>query len=127
MRDTTSPYLHITHPRPVSSLALLRIISEELQLPLIPLSKWTVKLEARIYATPLPSSKRDDPALTLLRHVHLAKDPTAIDDDVPTRIFDHVQIASPTLHGGDVSPLGIEDVRLWVRHWREVGIITDAS
>ena len=130
MRDSLSTYLHVTHPFPISSLSLLRCISDQLHLPLVPLAQWTAKLEAQVHSTPLPSSssKLEDPALTLLRHVQRARDPTAI-DAVPPRIFDHVRIvsdeawfASPTLYGG-VNALGAKDVRLWLRHWREVSII----
>ncbi|KAF8552805.1 NAD(P)-binding protein [Imleria badia] len=131
MRNAQSTYLHVTHPLPVSSLTLLRTLSDQLHLPLIPLSQWTTKLETHVHTTTLPvsSSKlEEDPALTLLRHVEHARDPTAT-DAVLTRIFNHVRVASgeawfasPTLHGG-VSALGIEDVRLWLRHWREVGLI----
>jgi len=71
--------------------------------PSIPLSHWTTELE--------------DSKLTLLRHVQLAQDPTAI-DAVVTHIFNLAQIAtdearfaSPTL-GGGVNALGIEDVKL---------------
>lgn len=131
MRNAQSTYLHITHPLPVSSLTLLRTLSDQLHLPLIPLSQWTAKLETHVHTTMLPASSsklEEDPALTLLRHVQHARDPTAIDAG-PTRIFNHVRVAfseawfaSPTLHGG-VSTLGTEDVRLWLRHWREVGLI----
>jgi hypothetical protein len=130
MRNSLSIYLHVTHPLPISTLPLLRCISDQLHLPLIPFAQWTAKLESRVHTTPFPSSssKLEDPALTLLRHVQRARDPTAI-EAVPPRIFDHVRVASdeawfasPTLHGG-VNALGVEDVRLWLRHWREVGII----
>ncbi|KAH0828740.1 male sterility protein-domain-containing protein [Lanmaoa asiatica] len=120
MRNSLSTYLHITHPLPVSSLFLLRCISEELRLPLIPLSQWIAKLEAKVYTTPFPSShsKLDDAALTLLRRIQGAKDPTAI--DVPTRMFTHVRFASSTLHDYGVNALGTADVRLWLRHWEEL-------
>lgn len=70
---------------------------------------------------PLPdaSVKWDDAALIVLRRIYRAKDPTAT-DDVPMRIFDHVRVASSV---SGLDPLGSADVRLWMRHWREVGII----
>lgn len=134
MRDSLSTYLHVTHPLPISTLTLLRFISGEIRLPLIPLSQWTTKLEEKVHTTPLPAShaKLDGPVLTLLRHIQHARDPTAIDAP-PARIFGHVPIASnnaqlalPTLHGR-VNPLGIADVKLWLRHWREVGMIPRSS
>ncbi|KAG8221465.1 hypothetical protein J3R82DRAFT_1672 [Butyriboletus roseoflavus] len=139
MRNASSTYLHVTHPFPVSSLFLLRLISGELRLPLIPFSKWTAKLEANVHATPLPctSSPGDDPALTLLRHIQAqrTRDPAAM-DVLPMRNFGHARIdsddealfASPTLHWhGGVDALGIVDVRLWLQHWREVGMIPRSS
>lgn len=133
MRNTESPYLHVTHPIPISSLALFRALSDQLHLPLVPLAEWTTRLEAHVHATPLPlsASKLEDPALTMLRHLQSARDPTTT-DAAPARIFDHPRVASdeawlasPTLHGR-MDVLGSEDVKLWLRHWREVGIIPGA-
>lgn len=134
MRNSMSTYLHVTHPLPVSSLTLLRFISGELRLPVISLSQWTARLEEKVHAMLYPSShaRLDDSALTLLRHIQNARDPTALDAP-PARIFGHARIASddawfasPTLHAS-VTALGITDVRLWLQHWRQVGMIPRLS
>ncbi|KAF8132584.1 hypothetical protein EV363DRAFT_1583468 [Boletus edulis] len=125
MRNAQSTYLHVTHPLPVSTLVLLRTISDHLHLPLVSLAEWTAKLETHVHTAPLPASslKLEDPALTLLRHLRTHA-------HEPTRIFgfDHARIASdkawhasPTLQGG-ARALGHEDVGRWLQHWQAWGI-----
>ncbi|KAG6379973.1 hypothetical protein JVT61DRAFT_10545 [Boletus reticuloceps] len=71
MHNAQSTHLHITHPLPVSTLVLLRTISDHLHLPLVPLAEWTARLETHMHMAPLPASslKLEDPALMLLRHL----------------------------------------------------------
>ncbi|KAF9238274.1 male sterility protein-domain-containing protein [Melanogaster broomeanus] len=130
MRNSFSTYLHVAHPDTVSSLSLLRHIGKELQLPIIPLSEWITKLEERLYSTPYPppsTNAGEDTAITLLQYIRPIMENATMDQ--PARIFrqpriasDEAWFASPTLHGG-MKRVGVEDVKIWVQHWRDVGMI----
>ncbi|KAF8836796.1 NAD(P)-binding protein [Paxillus ammoniavirescens] len=134
MRNSFSAYLHIVHPTPVSSRSLLRCIGEELKLPLIPLSEWNAKLQERVYSIPYPPSStnagEDTTAMTILQHIRRVTVNATMEQ--PARIFrqptissDEAWFASPTLHSG-MNILGAEDVKLWLKHWRDLGMIASA-
>ncbi|KIK95787.1 hypothetical protein PAXRUDRAFT_826672 [Paxillus rubicundulus Ve08.2h10] len=135
MRNSFSAYLHIVHPTPVSSRSLLRCIGEELKLPLIPLSEWIAKLQERVYSIPYPppstNAGEDTTAMTILQHirrvtVNATMEQPAIIFSQPTISSDEAWFASPTLHSG-MNILGAEDVKLWLKHWRDVGMIASAQ
>ena len=71
------------------------------------------------------ASPMDEPALTVLQHMHRAR---ARD---PVRVFEHVPAAASRAGfalppGRGTGTLGVTDVRRWLQHWRDTGIIPDA-
>ncbi len=69
MRNSPSPILHLSHPRPVPWRALMAPIAEELRVPLVPFSGWLTSLEkcdgGTLDVRHLEST-RNNPALRLL-------------------------------------------------------------
>ncbi|RPD56588.1 acetyl-CoA synthetase-like protein [Lentinus tigrinus ALCF2SS1-7] len=129
MRNSTSPILHLVHPRPVSWHALITPIAEELRVPLVPYSTWLSALERSaadgFAANAEVDAMRQNPALRLLeffRGQTVSAEKEAMGD---VRLStENAERASPELArlprlGGDVSVS-------WVKAWRKSGFLPAA-
>ncbi|RPD79527.1 acetyl-CoA synthetase-like protein [Lentinus tigrinus ALCF2SS1-7] len=122
MRNSTSPILHLVHPRPVSWHALITPIAAELRIPLVPYSTWLSALERSaadgFAANAEVDAMRQNPALRLLeffRGQTVSAEKEAMGD---VRLStENAERASPEL--AHLAQLG-EDISVsWVKAWRK--------
>jgi len=126
----SSSFVHLVHPRPVSWVSLISITAKDLSVPLVSYTEWLDRLEKsgrnqNDNADNSVETLRKIPALRLLPFYraiagNLEKNGTAF--GLPPVSCDEAVRLSKTMSNG-VLPLGENDVKSWLKFWRDVGYI----
>ncbi len=107
--DVFSPVMHLVHPNPVPWVILARVISQELNVKLVPYTRWLEALENSAFD---PTSL---PAIRILPHYRRS----ALAQGRKNREafgMPHLVTSSDRREG--IPPLGEDEVRNWLQYWR---------
>lgn len=123
MRKSSSPFLHLVHPRPVKSKAIMEPIASELGVPLVPYPEWLSKLEecARDGSADEVDGMRANPALRLLDFFRAQHDGGS-SNPRPRSSTAKAEKASQEL--ARMRELSEEDAKRWVATWHVSGFLS---
>ncbi|KAI0700690.1 acetyl-CoA synthetase-like protein [Cerioporus squamosus] len=120
MRNSTSPVLHLVHPRPVSWHTIMASIAEQLRVPLVSYSTWLSALERSAAAS--EDAMRENPALRLLdffraQTFSLEKEPLGV-----------VRLSTENAERTSAELAGLPQLRKdisvsWMNAWRKSGFL----
>ena len=121
MRNSSSPILHLVHPRPVEWTTIILPISEELGVPLVSYSQWLTELEKGGEGSIAEAdAMRANPALGLLDLFRARQD-----GGLPASISrpSTVRAEETSKELANMPELGLEDAKRWVAAWRASGFL----
>ena len=125
MRKSSSPVLHLVHPRPVESKAIMEPIASELVVTLVPYSEWLSRLEessAKEFADEVDAMQAN-PALQLLDLFRAQRGRGR--SGLPPRLSttEAEKAFKELMH---MRALGSEDAKRWIAAWRASGFLPAA-
>ena len=123
MRRSPEPFLHLVHPRPVNSKAIMEPIASELGVPLVSYPEWLSKLEecAREGSADEVDGMRANPALRLLDFFRAHHDGGSSNPG-PRLSTAEAERASQELEL--MRELSEEDAKRWVAAWHVSGFLS---
>ncbi|KIJ49855.1 hypothetical protein M422DRAFT_246221 [Sphaerobolus stellatus SS14] len=122
LRNSSSIFAHLVHPRPVTWKSVIANVAEILGVPTIPFEEWLKRLEA---VPRTPEALHNNPALHLLDFYHACLTPK----DMPSRQEDREAMGladyettqtvanSPALNPDNLPQLGREEIARWMGYW----------
>lgn len=124
VRHSGEPYMNMGHPNPVDALEMFRMVSEELGVPMVPYPEWLAALEASVRSGETASHI---PSLAMMEFYRSAYRPLGSQncDAVGFTLGDSERAlwASPSMRSIVGHVVGKEDVDLWMKYWRKVGLV----
>lgn len=127
MRHSIEPVLHLISPNPVPWRTFLVPFSEELGVPLVPLTTWIEAMEENLRSTEYSEVElmKRNPGLRLLSTYRSA---ISSGDEEPLNVIrldtSKAKKAAPSLNGVKMGP---DWVGKWVRYWRSSGFLPPAQ
>ena len=127
MRNSSSRYLHLVHPRSVQWDNVISTVQKDFNLPLVPYGQWLASLE-RVRADPGSQDENElltrYPALKILEFFTDAGKESASSEamGMPMLESTNAQQCSETLK--DMQPLSDADVLSWISYWRKIKFIS---
>ncbi|KAK0444273.1 uncharacterized protein EV420DRAFT_1277509 [Desarmillaria tabescens] len=124
VRHSGEPYMNMGHPNPMDALEMFRMVSEELGVPMVPYPEWLAALEASVRSGETASHI---PSLAMMEFYRSAYRPLGSQNCDAVGITlgesERAMFASSSMRGLVGKTVGKEDVDLWMRYWRKVGLL----
>lgn len=127
MRNSDVQFLHLTHPHPVPWTTIMKPISQELGIPMVPLQDWISSLKQSgegLDASSAVATLDDNPALKLLDFFVPKGEKKSNDSqafDLKMMDVTKAQTISRTL--AELPPLSDDEVLKWLSYWRSIGFL----
>jgi hypothetical protein len=126
LRNSTSLFLHLAHPRRVPWSSLIQPLSTHLGAAVVPYSEWVTALEESLADAPSEvEAVRKNPALKILPVFQASLHAPAEGREslgLPRLDTTESVRGSTTLQAEQ--PLGPNDVKLWLEYWRSIGFLS---
>ncbi|KIJ49872.1 hypothetical protein M422DRAFT_160371 [Sphaerobolus stellatus SS14] len=128
LRNSSSTFAHIVHPRPVTWRNVIGNVAEILDVPTIPFEEWLKRLEA----VPRTSEAlHTNPALHLLDFYHACLSPNDMSSGQEKREamgladYETTQTVAnaPSLNPDNLPQLGREEIARWMGYWERKGAL----
>ncbi|KAK0200866.1 putative polyketide synthase [Desarmillaria ectypa] len=112
--DILSPIIHIVHPKPAQWSKLAHVISNELNVEMVPYAQWFELLEkSTLDAAVLP-------AIRLLSYYKRNAEALLVKD---TEAFGLPKVSAELVAAADFPQLDGDEVKKWLAYWHRVGMI----
>ncbi|KAI0343217.1 acetyl-CoA synthetase-like protein [Trametopsis cervina] len=127
MRNSDVQFLHLTHPHPVPWTTIMKPISQELGIPMVPLQDWISSLKQSgegLDASSAVATLDDNPALKLLDFFVPKGEKKSNDSQafyIKMMDVTKAQTISRTL--AELPPLSDGEVLKWLSYWRSIGFL----
>ncbi|KAG1746898.1 hypothetical protein EDB19DRAFT_1905722 [Suillus lakei] len=128
--ESDEPIVHLMHTQPISFADILQVAQEMLHLPVVSQGEWLRRLESYAANNTSPESRRRAPAVRMLPFFrqHMASEK----QDGPYEAIGMPRVATERLKNEALCmvsppPLSEEDVRRWIRYWRDTGFLAHKS
>ncbi|KIJ28759.1 hypothetical protein M422DRAFT_189414, partial [Sphaerobolus stellatus SS14] len=129
LRNSSSTFAHIVHPRPVSWKNAVGTVAEFLDVPVVPFQEWLKRLEA---APRTSEALHNNPALHLLGFYHACMAPSDFDiarqeesEAMGLANYETTQtvVNAPSLNTDNLPQLGREEIARWIGYWEGKGAL----
>ena len=123
MRDSSTPILHLSHPHSTPWCTIRDAVASALELQTVPYNVWFGLLKKSGERMQQVEDAQENPGLKLLEFFRKAN--VNVDSaeamGIPRLDMTTALTVSPYLR--EVEPLKEESIQVWVKHWRESGLL----
>lgn len=123
LRNSTSEFVHVSHPCAVKWRSIVGYISATLGVPLVSYSEWLQRLE-QTESTQSPTKVHALRLIDYYRAISKADLSKLEVAGVPKFATDNAQKGSSVLSDPGIKQIGEEDMQKWLDYWRSSGLLS---